>query len=69
MKITLQNTDGLRVHYDTDRIACIEHDKAYHRYNKSDLAGNGIKANDSIIIITFKDRSESTFSSDWRIIF
>ena len=40
-----------------------------NRYNKSDLTANGIKPNESVIIINFKNGEISTFSSDWAITF
>lgn len=69
MKITLQHEDGLKVYYDTDRIAYIRHDKASNLYNKSDLAGNGIKATESVLVINFKNGECATFGDDWSIIF
>lgn len=69
MTITLQNRNGLTVSYNTSEIIKIECDKAGNRFNKSDLAGNGIKANEPVIIISFKDLTQSTFSSDWKIFF
>ena len=69
MTITLQNRNGLTVSYNTSDIIKIECDKAGNRFNKSDLAGNGIKANEPVIIISFKDLTQSTFLSDWKIVF
>lgn len=40
MKITLQHEDGLKVHYDTDCITRIKHDKASKLYDKHDKLGN-----------------------------
>lgn len=69
MTITLQNRYGLTVNYNTNDIIRIECDKAGNRFNKSDLAGNGIKYNEPVIIISFKDATEITFLSDWVITF
>ena len=69
MTITLQNRYGLTVNYSTNDIKSIEHDKACNRYDKDDLAANGIKPYASLIIINFKDGEVSTFSSDWTITF
>ena len=69
MTITLKSKYGLTVNYNTNDIKNIEHDKACNRYNKSDLTANGIKPNESVMIINFKNGEISTFSSDWAITF
>ena len=69
MTITVQNNEGIRVHYDSEYIEYIGHYKAKDIYNRCDLEGNGIKPQDSIMIIKFKNGSSSTFGSSWRIIF
>ena len=69
MTLILQNKCGLAVNYNTNDIISIEHDKACNRYNKSDLTANGIKPNESVMIINFKNGEISTFSSDWAITF
>lgn len=69
MKLTVMNRDGLKIHYDTDQILRIEHCKALDRYNKSDLEGNGLNADDSILIIFFKKGEIASFGSDWVVTF
>lgn len=69
MKLTVMNKDGLKVYYDTDRILEIQHCKASDRYNKSDLAGNGINADNSMMIIVFKNGDIASFGDDWVVVF
>ena len=41
----------------------------YGLYDYSELEGNGIKPDESVMVINFKDLTQATFSSDWEIIF
>ena len=67
--MTLIDTCGCRVSYNIDDIASIKHGRADTLYCKSDLNGNCIKADDSLLVIQFKDGSISSFSSNWTIVF
>ena len=69
MTITLKSKYGLTVNYDTNDIISIEHDEAGNLYGYSELEGNGIKSDESVMVISFKDLTQATFSSDWAIIF
>ena len=69
MTLTLKSDYGHRVHYSTSQIKSIEHDVAGNLYNYSDLEGNGIKPDESVMTINFTDGTQSTFSSDWKIVF
>lgn len=68
-KLVLISQDGLSVSYDLSSINLIAHDKACLLYDKSDLAGNGIRPNDSLINIEFKDGNRSSFGSNWFMSF
>ena len=69
MTITLKSKYGLTVNYDTNDIISIEHDEAGNLYDYSELEGNGIKPDESVMVINFKDLTQAAFSSDWEIIF
>lgn len=47
----------------------ITHGKAKDYFSSSDIRGNGIKPQDSIIHISFTDGSEATYTSEWEISF
>lgn len=68
-KILLTDKNGYASTYKLDEIDRILHGKAKDFYDKSDLDGNGIKVNDSIIYIMFKDNSTASFPSDWFVTF
>lgn len=68
-KILLTDKNGYAATYKLDEIDRILHGKAKDFYDKSDLDGNGIKVNDSIIYIMFKDNSAASFPSDWFVTF
>jgi len=68
-KLTIISSNGIRIHYSLETIENIQHGKARDIYNKSDLEGNGVRPNESLIIISFKDRELATFTSDWTITF
>ena len=69
MTLILKSIYGHTVTYSTSQIRSIEHDVAGNLYNHSDLEGNGIKADESVMVINFIDGTQSTFSSDWKIVF
>lgn len=55
--------------YDLNAVEKISHGKYKDFYDKSDIDGNGVKPNDSVIIITFDDGSQASFGSDYEITF
>ena len=69
MTLILKSIYGLTVTYNMNRIRSIEHDVAGNLYDYSELEGNGIKADESVMKINFTDGTQSTFSSDWKIVF
>ena len=69
MTLILRSNYGLRVHYSTSQIRSIEHDVAGNLYDSSELEGNGLKPDESVMKINFNDGTQSTFSSDWKIVF
>ena len=69
MTLILKSIYGLTVTYSTSRIRSIEHDAAGNLYDYSELEGKGIKADESVMKINFTDGTQSTFSSDWKIVF
>ena len=69
MTLILRSIYGLVVTYSTSQIRSIEHDVAGNLYDRSELEGNGIKPDESVMKINFTDGTQSTFSSDWKIVF
>ena len=67
--LELTNINGMHVSYPLEEIKNIKHGTARKLYDKSDLEGNNIKPNESLIIINFKDGSEASFSNSWTIMF
>ena len=69
MIITLKNKNGLIEDYDTNDIISIKHDVAGNLYGYSVLEGYGVKPDDPVLVISFKDLTQITFNSDWKIVF
>ena len=68
-KLVLLSAEGFSVSYDMAAVKRIEHGKAKDHYSKSDYEGNGLKANDSMIIIRFKDDGVASFGDNWFVTF
>ena len=69
MTLILQNKCGLTVNYNTNDIISIKHDVAGNLYGYSVLEGYGVKPDDPVLVISFKDLTQITFNSDWKIVF
>lgn len=61
--LIMVNSNGVMFGYSLEAIEDITYPKAKNKYNKSDLEGNGINPNDTVIVIRFKSGLESTFNS------
>jgi hypothetical protein len=68
-KLNLRSVDGLFVSYDLATIKNIKHGKAGKFYDKSDCESNGLKVSDSIMIISFKNGSKTSFGNNWIVTF
>lgn len=68
-RLILTSKDGFSVSYELSRIKYIKHDKVKNLYDYADCQGNGLKASDSIIQITFIDESASSFGNNWVMTF
>jgi hypothetical protein len=68
-KLNLSSVDGLFVSYDLSNIREIRNGKAKDFYSKADCEDNGIKVNDSIIVIRFNDGNKTSFASKWTVTF
>lgn len=64
-KLNLSSVDGLFVSYDLADIKSIKHGKAGKFYDKAECEDNGIKVTDSIMIVSFKNGSKSSFGDNW----
>ena len=53
--------DEIVVYYNLNDIENITYHIAKDIYSESDIKGNGISSNDVVIVILFKDNTESTF--------
>lgn len=68
-KLNLNSIDGLFVSYDLADIKNIRHGKAKKFYDRVDCEDNGIKVTDSILIISFKNGTTSSFGDNWVVTF
>lgn len=69
MTIKLKSRYGVTLYYNIAQISSIELVESGNLYDSSDLKDSGIKDDELFMVITFKDGKQSTFSSDWRIVF
>lgn len=68
MKVKMSNGEH-EVEYAVETIKEIAHGKYKDFYSKEDIGGNGVRPNDSVIILRFKDGTTSSLGSDWVLTF
>lgn len=54
--------------YEMKDVHSIHHGKYSEYYSKDDIAGNGVRPNDSVLIIKFNDSSVASFGSQFAMI-
>ena len=57
------------VEYNVEDISLIVHGKYKTFYSKEDIAGNGVRPNDSVMVLYFKDGSQASFGTEWVLKF
>lgn len=67
--LNLSSKDGLFMSFDLSNIREIRSGRAKDFYSKSDCESNGVKLNDSIIVIKFNDGNVSGFGNNWIVTF
>lgn len=62
-------TTGIHISYKLEDIESFKVGKAKDWYTKEDCEGNGIKYNDTVLRIAFKDNTSSSFGDVWMYSF
>ena len=57
------------VEYNIEDISLIVHGKYKTFYSPEDIAGNGVRPNDSVMILYFKDGTQASFGKEWVLKF